>query len=251
MRKIAKVVMISTALTSALFALNAQANVTLGLGVGYATQPYLGVSNDVIPLPVVRFENEFFFLNSTKAGYFLWNDGQQKINLNVSYNGQSFKGKDSSNDAMRMLDRRRDTFMIGTGYDVSGVFGNLSADISGDVLNRNNGIIGDLNYSYPIQHDLLTFAPVAGVNWSNSKFNNYHYGVTISESNRTGSVLPAYHSGSGVSPYMGVNLNYRMSGNWSAFGMAQHKFLSSQVKDSPMISSSGQTLVGGGVSYTF
>ncbi|MFC0180329.1 MipA/OmpV family protein [Thorsellia kenyensis] len=228
-----------------------QANdVTLGLGVGYSTQPYLGVSNDVIPLPVIKFENDQFFFNTTKAGYFLWNDGQQKVNVNISYHPQSFKGRDSDNVNMRALDRRRETAMVGIGYDVTGVFGKLAADVSGDVLNRSNGIIADANYSYPITHDLLTLAPIAGIKWNSDKYNDYYYGVSANEANRTPD-FKAYKSNSGVSPYMGAGLNFKMTDNWNAFGMAQHTFFNKQIKDSPMISSSGQTLVGGGLSYSF
>ncbi|SET45790.1 MipA/OmpV family protein [Thorsellia anophelis] len=249
MKKQMKPVMLSMVASTLFIAINANANVSLGLGVGYSTQPYLGVSNDVVPLPIVNFENEHFFIKSTKAGYFLWNDGQQKVNLNISYNGQSFRGRDSNDNRMRTLDRRQSTAMMGIGYDLSGVFGAVSADLSGDILNRSNGLIGDLNYSYPITNDLLTVAPSAGVNWNSGKFNDYHFGVSGNEATR--STLDAYKAGSGISPYMGVNLNYRMTDNWSAFGMAQHKFLSSQIKDSPMISSSGQSIFGGGFSYTF
>lgn len=250
-----KLVALSVLATSVIASSNVAANVTLGIGAGYSTQPYRGVSNDVIPLPVVSYQGDQFFLQNTKAGYYLWNDGQQKVNMNISYHPQSFKGSDSDDIRMQQLDRRRDTAMMGLGYSVNGAFGQLSADVSADILNRSRGIIGDINYGYAINQDLLTVTPTAGLDFANRKYNDYHFGISGDESRRTSltgiGTLPAYDAGSSVTPYMGVNVNFALTGGWNLFGIAQHKFLSSQVKDSPMITQSGQTLVGGGVSYSF
>ena len=64
--------------------------------------------------------------------------------------------------------------------------------------------------------------------------------------------LAAYKADSSISPVLGLNVAHRIDANWTVFGSTYMKFLSSEVKDSPMTEGkSAAWTVGAGVMYHF
>lgn len=91
--------------------------------------------------------------------------------------------------------------------------------------------------------------------YQNQLFNGFicrtlYYGISAAESRRSG--LAAYKADSSISPVLGLNVAHRIDANWTVFGSTYMKFLSSEVKDSPMTEGkSAAWTVGAGVMYHF
>ncbi|CAK9884182.1 MAG: MltA-interacting protein [Candidatus Erwinia impunctatus] len=121
--------------------------------------------------------------------------------------------------------------------------------MSGDTLDNNDGLLGDMTYLYPIVAGDWRITPGAGVTWASRNYNQYYYGISAHESGRSG--FAQYQPGSSWTPYLELTVNYRFNSNWRGFFSARGMALSSEVKDSPMVSDNYSGLLMTGVSYVF
>ena len=222
---------------------------SLGASALHATSPYKGADDKTLPLPIVNYDGDSVYLQGLSAGYYLWNDPQNQLSLTAQYSPFGFKPSSNDYGYMKHLDRRDGTVMAGLRYKYTSQWGIIRAAYLGDILDNSNGFTADLAYLYPFSRDQLTILPGIGANWDSSNQNDYYYGVSRSESRRSG--LNAYEAGSGWSPYAELTAIYALNENWKASVMARYTRLSDAVKDSPMVDAKSATLVGVGMTYSF
>lgn len=223
---------------------------TLGAGVAVVENPYKQYDNDIYPVPVINYEGDNFWFRGLGGGYYLWNDESDKLSLTAYYSPLYFKPKSSDNSQLRQLDRRRSTGMAGLSYiHNTAQYGFLWTSLAGDVLDNSNGIVWELAWLYRHTNGALTLTPGIGVEWNSDKQNQYYYGVSGTESRRSG--LRSYDSNSGWNPYLELTANYRFLGDWSVYGSARYTHLSDEITDSPMVDKSWSGVISGGVTYSF
>ncbi len=78
--------------------------------------------------------------------------------------------------------------------------------------------------------------PGIGPEWNSDNQNEYYYGVSQHESNRSG--MRSYDPDSSWNPYLELSANYRFLGDWSVYGAARYTRLSNEITDSPMVDKS-------------
>lgn len=224
---------------------------SVGASVLAQSTPYKGIkSRDyVTPVPVINYEGENFYFHTLAAGYYLWNDGVDQLSLDAYYYPQFFKPKDNDDNAMRELDRRRDTVMGGFTYKHKADWGILRFIGSGDMLGISNGLRAETAYLYSFQADKWTLTPGIGIKWDSENQNRYEYGISSKESRNSG--LKRYQPGSSWTPFLELSGNYRFDENWTAFAAGRVDHMSSEVKDSPMVNKSVSAIVWTGFTYTF
>ncbi|ALQ47394.1 MULTISPECIES: MipA/OmpV family protein [Enterobacteriaceae] len=223
---------------------------SLGVAAMVVASPYVKTQARVLPVPVLGYEGEHGYFRGLAGGVYLWNDEHHTLSVNAYYLPFQYDPDDSDNDAMKRLDKRRSTLMAGMGYRYKHpVWGQLRLEISGDTLNNSNGILGDIGYLYPITLGAWRLAPAAGLTWTSGTHNDYYYGVSASESARSG--LTQYQPGSSWTPYVEMSVNYRFNENWRAFFIARGTALSSEVSNSPMVSEEFSGMLMTGVSYVY
>jgi outer membrane protein len=230
-------------------AANAESNFSLGAGVGVMESPYKEYDTRVTPLPVVTYESDDFWFRGIGGGYYLWNDEADKLSVMAFYSPWQFKPKDSDNIQLRQLDRRKSTAMAGLSYIHNTQYGFLRTTLAGDVLDNSNGVVWDLAWLYNYTNGGLTVTPGIGVEWSSDNQNEYYYGVSRSESRRSG--LSSYDPDSSWDPYLELTVSYRFADNWSVYGTGRYSHLSDEIKDSPMVDKSWSGLLSTGVTYRF
>lgn len=224
-------------------------NLSLGAAAGIAAEPYRGYKTKVYPVPIINYENDNFYFRSLAAGYYLWNDQQNKLSITAYYLPQFFKPGDSDDERMKRLDKRRSTLMAGLAYSHNAEWGTIRTVLSGDTLNNSNGMLGDAAYLYRFTPDSWTLVPGVGVTWSSKNQTKYYYGVSENESQRSG--LDSYKPGNSLATYVELTANYKFNPNWNAFVTGRVIRLSNEVKDSPMVDKSYTGLMLTGVSYNF
>ncbi len=223
---------------------------SLGVAALGTASPYVETGARVLPVPMLGYEGEYGYFRGVAGGVYLWNDDHHTLSVNAYFMPLGFDPDDSDSQAMKQLGKRRSTLMAGIGYRYKHpVWGQLRLEISGDTLNNSNGVLGDIGYLYPINLGDWRLTPGAGVTWSSANHNDYYYGIRANESARSG--LGQYQPGSSWTPYIEMSINYRINENWRAFFSARGIALSSEVRDSPMVSKafSGMLMTGG--SYVF
>jgi outer membrane protein len=238
-------VLIATSATAA----HAEGKFTLGAGVAVFESPYKQYSADVYPVPVISYESDDFWFRGFGGGYYLWNDQSDKLSITAYWSPMYFKPGDSDNNQLRQLDRRKSTMMAGLSYVHNTPYGFLRTTLAGDTLGNSNGITWDTAWLYRYTNGAFTLTPGIGIEWSSENQNDYYYGISGDESRRSG--LDRYDPNSSWSPYLELSANYRFAGDWSIYGAARYTRLTSEVTDSPMVSTSWSGLVSTGITYTF
>ncbi|QMV16466.1 MipA/OmpV family protein [Vibrio spartinae] len=229
----------------------AENDFSLGLGAAYSTSTYKDYDENVFPLPIVNYDNKVFFVHGLSAGAYLYQDEYNVLQASVSYYAQEFDPDDANNSQMKLLDKRDSTAMGAISYTFRSPLGNITSSLAIDVLDESDGgMIASAQYNYPIPFtQQLTIIPEAGIKYSNSDLNQHYYGVSSSESARSG--LTAYDPGSAVTPYFGVAFRYNVSDTLSAFIASRYQVLPDEIQDSPMVDSSHTIQTSAGISYRF
>ena len=225
-------------------------NWSLGVGALYEQMPYRDYDAEVYPAPLISYEGEHVFLReSSVVGVYLLKTEKDQLSLNMYYSPMNFKPSKTDDSALKLLDKRHSTAMAGIGYRHDADWGSLRTEIAADILGQNNGFIVDAAYQYPIQMSNLRITPGLGVQWRSSNFNEYYFGISNRESQRSG--LDVYSPGSGATPYASLAVSYDINKNWHAFMIGRYTRLDNAAKDSPMTGRSGTALIGGGITYQF
>ncbi|RLM26852.1 MltA-interacting protein MipA [Brenneria alni] len=223
--------------------------VSLGAGVFGSTSVYRGDDNHVYPLPVLNYESERFYFRGLGGGYYLWNDGANRLSLTAYYLPLGFKPGDSDDVRMKQLNKRRGTLMAGAAYRHIADWGEIRTVLAGDTLDYSNGIIWDTAYLYRFTLGDLNITPGIGATWFSEHMNRYYYGVSGQESARSG--FGRYRPGDGWAPYVELSANYQINPSWSAWAVGRYTRLSDETKDSPIVDSSYSALMSVGISYRF
>lgn len=244
-----KLLALSVLTATCAFAVNAEDTFSLGAGVGVEKSPYKQYDNKVIPVPVINYESDNFWFHGLGGGYYLWNDDVDQLSVTAFYFPWEFKPKDSDDRALRQLDKRHSSMMAGLSYEHNTQYGFLRTTLAGDVLDNNNGVMWDLAWLYRYTNGGLTVTPGIGVEWASEHLNDYYFGVSRSESRRSG--LNSYNPDDSWSPYLELTASYRLTDNWSVYGTGRYTHLSDEVKDSPMVDKSWGGLLSAGVTYRF
>ncbi|WJY17109.1 MipA/OmpV family protein [Pectobacteriaceae bacterium CE90] len=221
----------------------------LGGGIIGENSVYKGDDTHVYPFPFFSYESENFYFHGLGGGYYLWNDEQNKLSLTASYFPFGFKPSDSSDAQVQKLDRRRSTLMAGIAYRHDEDWGTIRTSLVGDTLDNSNGLTGDIAYLYRFNMDDWSMTPSVGVTWDSKNQNRYYYGVSDSESARSG--LSSYNPNDSWSPYVELLANYKISQKWNAWVTSRYTHLANEVKNSPIVDKNYSLLFGAGVSYTF
>jgi len=222
---------------------------SVGAGALVTPDPYKGHQDRLYPVPIVGYEGEDFYVRSLNAGYYLWNDKTDKLAVTAYYSPLRYRPKDSNNDDMRSLDKRKSTVMAGLAYSHFTDYGFLRTVLAGDILNNSNGIVWDTAWLYRYNTGPLTLTPGVGVGWNSKNQNKYYYGVSDNESRRSG--LDAYKPGSSFSPYIELSVDYKLTQDWTVFGMGRYVRLSSEITDSSMVDNHWTGALLAGVTYSF
>ncbi|VXC55482.1 conserved hypothetical protein [Enterobacterales bacterium 8AC] len=237
-------------LITLLFSGGAQAGKwSVGAGVAAEQLAYLDYDRQFMPIPIVTYQGEQFFISGQGAGINIINTDTHGLSFNVDYSPLSFKPSDSRVPAMKKLDKRRATAMAGMGYQYNAAWGTVSGKAVTDVLGYSNGVLVDVGYQYAFQFGQLQLVPGVGMQWQSRSFNDYYFGVSKQESQRSG--IAAYRAQSGVSSYLSLASYYALNDSWQLFLMGNYEQVSDTVKDSPMVGRDYSVTVATGFLYKF
>ena len=222
---------------------------SVGAGVAAEQLAYRDYDTQFMPIPIVTYQGEHFFISGQGAGVNIINTDAHGLSFNIDYSSLSFKPSDSNDPTMKKLDKRRATAMAGIGYQYNTSWGTISSKAATDVLGYSDGILVDVGYQYLFQFGKLQLVPGAGMQWQSRSFNDYYFGVSKQESQRSG--MSEYRAKSGVSSYLSLTSYYAVNDNWQLFLMGNYEQMSDAVKDSPMTDRDYTVTVAGGFLYQF
>lgn len=239
------------ALSGCLFSslVSADGGWTIGAGIMVEQSPYRDYDNIILPIPVLHYEGDRFFIKGLDLGAHLVNSKPHQLDINLRYGSMGFDTSDTDDKALKQLDKRRNPLLAGLSYQINTGMGNIRGEIMVDISGHSKAFLGDLKYQYPIKLGRFSITPGFGAQFESKKHNDYYFGVSHTEAYRSG--LSQYRAGSGVSPYLSLSANYAFNDHWGAFLFSRYTKLSNAVKDSPMTDRSATFSVGAGLLYKF
>lgn len=220
-----------------------------GVGAAWSPSAYRNYKNRAFPVPTFSYEGERFFVRGPGLGYRLIDGDGFDLNAVVSLHPQRFRAKDARDAQMRQLDNRDFSGVAGLDARWRGQWGLVGASLKKEVTGNGGGLVGDLNYAYPIPNGRVTWIPTLGVEYASADMNDYYYGIDARESARSG--LAQYRPGSSLSPYVSIAARIQINARWDAMVGVRSLRLSDDVKDSPMVGRSVATGYLASLNYRF
>jgi outer membrane protein len=147
------------------------------------------------------------------------------------------------------LNNRHFGIVAGMGARLLTPYGLLHLSAARDVLGNSRGWNGELGYACAIEFDELEIFAITGLNWANSAYNGYYYGVSKKEAQKSG--LRAYKPGAGFSPYLGLTPVYSLTDVWDIVCSGKITFLNKEIKSSPMVGKHHIWSITAGIMYNF
>lgn len=237
------------ALAIAALSTTAHAELTLGLNGSAYKSPYKAVDTEYFVFPAVSYDNEYVYFKGLGGGVYLVNQPQHELSVSARYGAHHFKPKDSDDRQLRQLDRRRSSVMAGLTYKYQADWGDVTAELQGDVSDRSSGYVADVSYGHVFNSGKLSVSPRIGAAYRDKKWNDYYYGVTGSESRKSG--LNRYKADGAIQPYAQLSVSYAMTPRWIGYASAYYEHLSNEAKDSPMVDRNYVGALSAGMMYRF
>lgn len=230
-----------------------------GLGIGTVLSPsiYAGEDLRVLPLPLVTYEGERFFLRGISGGVHLVKRDRFTVDGILSYRTDGIDREDFgvSELAERGINRallsdRDNGIDLGLSANWRSEMGRVELGIKTDVSGASKGYEALLKYGYPLQWGRTSLVPNVGVSFMSKKLANYYYGTLPEEVTRG---VVNYKPGSTTVPSLGINAIRQLDTNWVIIGNATYKFLPNKITNSPLVEddTNGSLSVFLGVSRRF
>lgn len=221
---------------------------TIGAGTHYANTPYKKYNNHGEFMPVIMYDSDRFYIDDDVAGIYLVKNNSHEVDVGIGITDLEFNNN-HANGAMKKLRTRKITAMASLNYQYKTNVGNFFTSVAADILDRHNGFTADASYEAPFRIGRFGMAIRGGLQWQSSKYNKYYFGISREESQFT--ELPSYDPGSTVSPYIDAAAMYSISKNWGIFLTGRYERMPGEIKDSPMVSRSGNLVIESGITYSF
>jgi MipA family protein len=220
-------------------------------GIGYVLKaepsPYKDASSRLELQPLFLYEGERVFLHSSRVGVKLFDSTEQRLDVFLDKRLEGFPLKSPPASLSGMAIRTSSTD-AGLSYRYKQPWGTLQAELLHGVSDAQSGTEARLGYSTETQSGRWTLRPSVTLAWRNAELNDHYYGVTLGEATAG---RPAYSAGAGINASLGLYGSYQWSQNWRLLGGASATLLSSQIKDSPVVSRRFLPSVYVGAAYDF
>lgn len=225
-----------------------EASGSLGVIGTTSESVYKETSSRSASLPNVGYQGEHFYFQLPELGYrFLPRQSLQNFAVGISYEGLSFDPDDSSDADIQQLDERDPSIMAFASYRL-GIF---STKVAQDISGKHDGYYAQLALGYPIPVGTWKIIPSLSYRHMDSNMSNHLFGISESESIRTGGALAAYDSGAISQIRYGVRAIYPITPNANLIlGISQTKF-DSDILQSPIIEDNTVNTASVGFIFSF
>lgn len=218
---------------------------TVGALVIDRDAPFRELDEDLMVVPLVRFEGERAYLRGLRGGLRLVESPGYELAVFAQARMDGYDSKDSPYLA-GMADRRASLDLGLASTWTSQRLGALELSAAADALDRSGGFELAASWTGRFAAGGWTFLPGASLRWQDAKMVDYYYGVRASEA-----VLgrAAYSADAALTPDVSLLATRELGEHWSVFARASHAWLPSEVTDSPLVDRNGSTALFVGIGY--
>lgn len=220
---------------------------TIGLLAIERDAPYRQLDEDLLVVPLVRFEGERFYLRGLRGGVVLAREGGFELGAFVQGRGDGYDAADSP--YLAGMDDR--DFSLDAGLAASWRVprvGQFEISLATDMLDRSGGQEAEISWTGLVRAGGWRLLPGVALSWQSDDMVDYYYGVLPGEAIAG---RPAYAPGSALFPEASLLATRPLGERWELFARVSHSWLPSEVTDSPLVDQDGRTSVLVGLGYTF
>jgi outer membrane protein len=224
----------------------ARPEISVGGGAVISSKPFDGVRAKTYPIPMFTYEGERLYLRGITGGYRLFKAGGWSIGPTLRPRFEGYEASDSS--ALAGMKNRNPTIDAGIDLSWRTDWGLISAIVVTDILGAHDGHESELSYTVLFPYAGFNIIPSVAVRWRSSNLANYYYGVRDSE---VGNGRPPYTPDDSVTPVVRVAVRRKLSERWGLLLASQYEWLSSEIRDSPIVDDNSILSALFGVTYSF
>ncbi|VUD46007.1 MltA-interacting protein [Thalassocella blandensis] len=220
------------------FAQDQHSQLNVGLGAMLSDSVYAGEGTRVIPIPLINYQGDRFFLQGITAGWKLKDSSPLEISAIAKFRFDGFSVEDLGEDELAQngidynnLEDRDFALDAGIGMKWSGSLGEMEIELLQDVSNNSDGQEAMVQYGYPIPMwgGMVKFN--AGFNWLSKDLANYYYG-TLDEEVARGVV--EYRPNAVTNINFGISYFRPLTESWSLMTILNHSRLADEIQNSPL-----------------
>jgi outer membrane protein len=180
----------------------------LGLGVGTEHGLYKGINSRTTAIPLLLYDNEYVHVFGNSVDLKLPSVDNFHFALRAKYAlGSGYKASDSS--YLTGMAERKGSFWLGG----AATWKTDALTLSAQWLKASGASKGqqfELGAEHAFRFGRLQLIPHVGVEWSDSKYVDYYYGVQASEATAQ---RPAYIGNAATDVSAGLRINYALQAN--------------------------------------
>jgi outer membrane protein len=206
-------------------------DLSVGAGVVFAPRPYVGASEEAIPIPVVNVRYKWLFAEGIRGGAQFLRQGKLAGNIYLQANFEGLKADDSP--YLAGMENRSKSADAGVEVVYRARPVGFRVNALTDVLGRNSG------QEFSVQ--AVTGAPLGsrgfllasiGPRWISANRVDYYYGVRASEATPD---RPAYSGTSSWNWDLTLGATARIAGKWSVFMLFSREAFGEPIEQSPIV----------------
>ena len=208
--------------------------------------PYRGLDEDVLVVPLVRFEGERAYLRGLRGGIVAVREGGFEFGPFLQVRGDGYDAGDSG--FLAGMDDRR--FSLDAGIAASWRrerFGQVELSAATDVLDRSGGHELEAAYTALFRAGGFTFVPQLSLKWQSDDLVDYYYGVRAGEATAW---RPAYRADAATTPELSLLATRRFGPHWTLYARVGHAWLPDGIADSPIVADDSRTTVMVGLGWS-
>jgi outer membrane protein len=226
-----------------------------GLGVGGISQQlsYAEIDRDNMAVPLIYFENRWVQLLGPRLEFKLpgleWGKDQE-LSYGAGIELFGFNGYEQDDaPILNGMAERKSGIFAGPYVKWSNPLVEVSAEWLFDASSESKGqrVRLGLERGFHVGERFM-FTPGITAVWLDDKYANYYYGVRGTEA-RVG--RPAYFADSTVNAELALRTDYLIDQRQMLFMSLEYTALGSEIKDSPLVDRSGETMIFMGYLYRF
>ena len=223
---------------------------SVGLFTAMSESEYVGDDSRVLPIPFITYFSERFYFSGLEAGYALF--GDRELALFAIASGRIDYYQENDSYIFDGMGDRNPSMDMGLKLSYNNDLYSLNCGAKGDVLGVSNGyeLFAEVEkkFSKAFGFEKLDVKLSGGLQWRSGQLNDYYYGV---ESQYAVVGRDQYEAGAGMNYNTGIGFQYQLDENWSIINGYEAKFLSDEIKDSPLVDKDVTLSASIGFLYSF
>ncbi len=205
----------------------------IGAGLMMRDKPYTDVETSSMPVPIVYFHKDKWFVEGVKAGFEFWKYEDLKLRGFIAPRLMGYEEEDSL--TLHGMDDRE--MSLDAGFELKWLLQNmcdieLIASMAFDTLSVYEGQEAKIAAQKEIKGEIFVLKPSIGLKWQSEDLVNYYYGVKASEAVAgRPEYLPDqdYNYFANVDFYIGISKDLVLI---TSFG---YEYLGNEIDDSPIV----------------